>query len=266
MMTLPILCFDLDGTLLDHDGRLHPEDVRLLTRAGPPAVFIPATGRSLASVRQSFLENNLFAGSPLPFPLVLQNGSLLYLPGEIEAGYFPFSPATQASLYELAKTFPMVTFFWLTQNAVYTLHENAFGRQYARRYKFDIQPFVDTSLEAAISKLMCISPDPRALKSVARAAKGLEIEGGYSMATIYEINAQGVSKANGIRRLLECLELGGRPFFAAGDGENDRAMLEAAALAFAPVSSPAPIRSLAQHVIDVPRRGLFAPMLEAIHT
>jgi len=39
-MRLPILCFDLDGTLLDADACIHPNDIKLLTAFQPSALFI----------------------------------------------------------------------------------------------------------------------------------------------------------------------------------------------------------------------------------
>jgi len=39
-MRLPILCFDLDGTLLDADACIHPNDIKLLTAEKPSSLFI----------------------------------------------------------------------------------------------------------------------------------------------------------------------------------------------------------------------------------
>lgn len=83
------------------------------------------------------------------------------------------------------------------------------------------------------------------------------------MAIIFELAPPGVSKASGLHKLLEHLGLADRLLLAAGDGQNDRALLQAADLAFAPGSAPEEIRLLAGQLIDVPTTGLLGPMLAA---
>ena len=261
---LPILCFDLDGTLLDSDDRIHPQDAELLSRANLPALLIPTTGRSLGSVRQTFVENSLFTGQKLPLPLVLLNGSLLYLPGEVEAAYHPFPPDVQKALLDIPAAFPDIVFFFFTRAAIYELNPNAFGRWSAQRYKYTVQDFDASARSLAFSKMLGLSPEPDALDAFARHATQLPVEGAYSLPTIYELNAPGISKAGGVQQLLAHLGRAGEPFYAAGDGENDRQLLEAAALAFAPRRASQAIQQIASQLIDVPHEGLLAPMLAAL--
>ena len=42
----PIFCFDVDGTLVDEQGVIHPADVALLGAEPPAALFIPCTGHA----------------------------------------------------------------------------------------------------------------------------------------------------------------------------------------------------------------------------
>ncbi len=58
-MPTPIFVFDLDGTLFDECHILHPRDREILLERGSD-IFIPATGRTLSSVRTSFHENGMF--------------------------------------------------------------------------------------------------------------------------------------------------------------------------------------------------------------
>jgi HAD superfamily hydrolase (TIGR01484 family) len=261
---LPILCFDLDGTLLDSDDHIHPQDAELLSRADLPALLIPTTGRSLGSVRQTFAENGLFTGQKLPLPLVLLNGSLLYLPGEVEAAYHPFPPDVQEALLDIPAAFPDIVFFFFTRAAIYELNPNAFGRWSAQRYKYTVQDFDASARSQAFSKMLGLSPERDALSAFARHAARLPVEGAYSLPTIYELNAPGISKAGGVQQILAHLGRAGEPFYAAGDGENDRQLLEAAALAFVPHSASQAIRQMASQLIDVPRTGLLEPMLAAL--
>ena len=92
-MRLPILCFDLDGTLLDVDACIHLNDIKLLTAFQPSALFIACTGQPLSSVRRTFTRNGLFNDQKIPFPLVLQNGSLIFgSDEEFLAYYSTFAP------------------------------------------------------------------------------------------------------------------------------------------------------------------------------
>lgn len=84
-MSKPIICFDLDGTLFDSQGRIHTRDLSILTSESV-FNFIIATGRSLQSVRAVFTKNGLFTDVRIPFPLVLQNGSVIYKHNEKLAG------------------------------------------------------------------------------------------------------------------------------------------------------------------------------------
>jgi hydroxymethylpyrimidine pyrophosphatase-like HAD family hydrolase len=260
-MARPILCFDLDGTLLDQRGRIHPADRAILADPDPPAWLIPATGRPLVSIRHTFTQNGLFAGRPIPLPMVLQNGSLLCLPGEVEAAYFPFLPEVSARLIALAAAYPQVMFLYIGRETIKVLNPTPFGISSADRYEIPIHPMQAPEPGFTFSKLMCVSQSPGLLAEVRDWTAELPVEGAYSLATIFELNPQGVSKGQGVRLLLEKMGLAGQPFFAAGDGGNDRVLLGEAQLAFAPVSAPPEIRALAAHTLDVRAQGLLGPML-----
>ena len=131
-MTLPILCFDLDGTLLDGKGRIHPQDAALLADPEPLALFIPATGRPLGSVRLTFNKNGLFVGRKLPFPLILENGSILYAGGEKLVSFLPFDCQAQSDLIDLAGQHPQVTFLFMGLEEVHVEHPSPFGRRRSR--------------------------------------------------------------------------------------------------------------------------------------
>jgi hydroxymethylpyrimidine pyrophosphatase-like HAD family hydrolase len=254
----------MDGTLLDDHGQIHPEDRRLLADPETPAWLIPTTGRPLASIRRTFTQNGLFVDRPIPLPLVLMNGAHLYLPGEIEAAYTPFSPDVRLSLIALSAAYPEVMFLYLARETIDYLNPTPFGLHAAEKYEFPIRPFANPGPELVFGKSMCVCAAPGPLAEIADRVRSLAVEGAYSMATIFEMNARGVSKGNGIRQLLAKLGLKDAPLLAAGDGENDRVLLERARISFAPVTAPPEIRSLAAHEIDVTQRGLLAPMLDSL--
>jgi HAD superfamily hydrolase (TIGR01484 family) len=276
MLSEPVICFDLDGTLIDADGHIHPRDIEIL-RARRDLCLIPTTGRVLHSTRATLCRNGLFCGERLPLPLVMQNGGALYLPGEQVCAYQPFLPETQASLVDLVAHFPRVFFLLVSCDLNYMLAPTPYGYGIMRQYDLhaDLYPSGDG---IALSKILALADDPAALHEVAEAGHAFLAEQAFSMPTILEFTPPGVTKASGLRRLLaimcqagylkgdasgkkgslDCSEL---PVYAAGDGGNDLALLEMAQRTFAPLTSPIEVRQRVDRVVDTRQEGILAPML-----
>lgn len=258
---MPVLCFDLDGTLLDDRERIHPADREILASARTQAVLIPTTGRPLESVRRTFQRNGLFQDASLPLPLVLLNGSLTYAAGEQAVAYRPFELQVQAELIALAQDFPEVTFLFLGEGPAHMLHPSAFGWAAAERYECTTQEFTPASREVPSGKVMCMHPEHAVLEPLDRALQGVAVERSFSVPFSLELTARGVDKGSGLRILLERLELSGHPLLAAGDGGNDLPMLPHTEAFFVPTSAPQEVREQATVLVDVPRTGLLGPML-----
>ena len=260
MMTVPIFCFDVDGTLVDEQGVIHPADVALLGAEPPAALFIPCTGRPLEGLRRTFAQFGLFVSSKIPLPLVLQNGALIYLPGEVQLAYLTFSPSVQDALLRLAQARPEISFLFFAEHNVHILWEHRLGLVSARRFGLDLQP-LDLGSSPPFSKVMCLCDDLNALAALEAQVRLLSVDAGYSFANMLEITPRGVNKGSAIQHLLSHMGRAGEPFIAAGDGGNDLEMLPMAAVSLAPRSAPPEIQALVQHIIDVPQTGLFPPGL-----
>ncbi len=263
-MDLPIICFDMDGTLLDGRGRIHPNDVALLAAPEPCALFIPSTGRPASSVRCAFTRSGLFVDRPVPLHMVLLNGALVVGPDEVPLAHAALEPGIQSELHALAMRFPQVTFFFLSAAEIYVLWPNPFGLQLAASFDFTLRPISEAADGTSFSKVMCLSDSRSALDAIAAAVASWPVESAFSMPPLLEITNRHVDKAHGIRALLRQIGLSGRPFHAAGDGENDLPLFRIAASSFAPASAPGPIKAAASHVIDVDHQGLLAPILKLI--
>jgi hypothetical protein len=260
-MSKKLICFDLDGTLLDDQKLIHPIDREILVNYRD-ILFIPTTGRSRISVRQMFARNGIFADGVIPFPMVLQNGSVIYQANEQLFAYFPYSSEIQNELIRIARGFSQVTFLFLDVNEIHVLGGNEFGKMGVNELDFITVPFSMQSKYCQFSKLMCISDNSSILEKLNNAFACLPVEIAYSMPTILEITPHGVNKGSGLRLLLNALKLNDCLIFAAGDADNDLSILNMAHRSFAPLTSPSHIRAQVHHVIDTRVSGLLDPLIK----
>ncbi len=263
-MHLPIVCFDMDGTLLDEQGRVHPNDIALLAASEPRAVFIPTTGRPTDSVRCAFARSGLYLKRSIPLNMVLQNGALLLAQHEVPLAYATLDMGIQKELISVAMSFRKVTFLFLSSTSIYVLWPNAFSMKLAASFDFTVRPLAESDDSIAFSKVMCISDSPTTLDAIGEIVCSWPVERALSMPTILEITNLETNKGNGVTRLLSQIGLAGQLIYAAGDWGNDLPLFRIAAASFAPATAPEAIRMAASHVIDVRRAGLLGPMLDII--
>jgi HAD superfamily hydrolase (TIGR01484 family) len=262
-MVKPIICFDLDGTIVDEKGRIHPDDIEIL-RTERRVTFIPATGRPRRAIRAVFERNGLFSKRPIPFPMILQNGAVLYKPNEELHTVNSFRAETQASLLEIAQNYAHIASKWFTPEQIYVQGLNDIASRMARQYDLDLQPFSQAPKAAKFIKATFMANSAEALQPLKAATSPLWVERYFSIPEILEINAPGVGKGQMLAVLKTELGWSDAPTFVAGDGENDLSLFEQAAIAFCPDSCPAAIKSQADEVIDVTEAGLLSPILKRI--
>jgi Cof subfamily protein (haloacid dehalogenase superfamily) len=258
----PIFCFDLDGTLLNDREGIHPADRRILEEESNSILFMPATGRTLESIRRTFHRNGLFTGGTIPFPLVLQNGSLLCRENEIFQSYHPFQPEVQEHLINAALKFKQVTFLFMDATGTYILSTSSTGQAAAERYEFTTHFFTDASRSLKFSKIMCIPEQPGDLAGFPELIESLPIERAYSTSTILELTPQGINKGVGVQRLIEAMHLSPQLIFAAGDAENDLPLAQIADHFFAPGNALEKVKANAIILEDIGRKGLLGSMMD----
>lgn len=262
-MPEPLFVFDLDGTLFNHEHSLHPRDKELLL-SNSGQVFIPATGRTLSSVRVTFRENDLFANGNLPLPMITQNGARNYLPGEVLDSYFSFEPDLGRQLLDILDQFKHLPLLLMTEDRVHTLHIGT--RDPTALWDFNGIPFDRNDLNLRISKFLIYGERPEDLLEVEEVVRGFPVEPVYSMPRLFELTPLGVTKASGVERLAKSLGMQDSPVYAAGDGGNDVPLFQIATRSFAPSSAPLELQKQADQVIDWHESGLLAPMLDwALH-
>lgn len=258
----PIIVFDMDGTLINEQGCIHPQDVALLTMPDPPAVFVPATGRSLFALRRTLQDTGISNGSPLTYPLILQNGSLIFASGEKKLRYTHFDLKTQNDLIAICKKKPGTTYLFFGESELRMLYPTPFGIEETERYLFLPREYSSDEPVIAYSKIMCLSNDVSYLDEMTSLVKGFDIEMALSTPTILEFNPPGVTKGSGLEMLVEYHNWDRNNIYCAGDAENDLGMFKLFENSFAPKTSPKSIQNRAANIIDTLEHGLLTPILQ----
>jgi Cof subfamily protein (haloacid dehalogenase superfamily) len=265
MSSVPFIAFDLDGTLLDTEGMIHPKDVELLKEnSNSNPWFIIATGRPLTSVKHTFHQNGLYWNEEIPHWLVLLNGALIFEAHEKLLSYTSLEQECQTEIIRIISDFPQVTCMLQDISSVYILNENEFGLASARLWNFDLLPYDKGDEKRDYAKIMCVSQSQNLLETIRRRLSKYPIEISYSMATVLEITPLGINKGEGIKKLLELTEQNNYLLYAAGDGGNDISMLKLAFKSYAPRRSRVSELIHIDKLIDVKQSGLLLPILDDV--
>lgn len=259
-MPQKIICFDVDGTLINAEGMIHPADVEILA-THRDNLLIPATGRSIGSLRQIFTKNGLFVGQPLPFPLILQNGAVLYAQGERLLAHFLFEDEVQAQLIRLLHPFRQASVLFFDLDRIYSLHGAGPAQEEIVSLDFYAGSFPENSRLYQFSKAMCFSNDPEILKALREAIRPLAVGTYQSLPYALEVCPPGVNKANGIQQLFKLLGLEDYRLYAVGDSENDLPMFELAHFSYAPTTAVDEVVKLVDCTIDASKKGILGPIL-----
>lgn len=262
-MSRPVICFDFDGTLVDRDGRIHPNDVEILKHENR-VVFVPATGRPLHAVRRAFERNGLDFESTIPFPMILQNGAVVYRPNEELFAQKPFPAAKQAKIIEISQRHPQVCCLLFSLHQLEMMWPNAHGLKMVERFDLDVQPFQEANQQ--YTKITFISDAQAAIIPVAEEISPLSVESAFSLPTVYELTPTGIDKGHMLIDLLTGMGLQTTKIVVAGDGENDLSLFSVADMSFCPKESVTAVKEKADSTINVAQTGLLAPMLAHVST
>mmetsp|Transcript_8802 Transcript_8802/g.25319 ORF Transcript_8802/g.25319 Transcript_8802/m.25319 type:complete len:289 (-) Transcript_8802:2154-3020(-) len=85
-----------------------------------------------------------------------------------------------------------------------------------------------------------------------------------ALPTMLEILPLGASKGDGVRRLMEHMQMDLRHMLALGDAENDKEMLTLAGHSVATANAHASVRSVAQHLVSSNDQDGFSEALERL--
>ena len=239
-MNVKLIAFDLDGTLLDDEKHLPPENLAALQAAHAQGIFlVPATGRILKALPEELLAPGLFRY------FIFANGALVYDLQEQQALYRArIEPELAVRLCTYMDTLPVL----------YDCYRGDCG--YMTQWMYDRAPeFFETEphILKLVKSLRRPVPDlkqkiqedglpleklqmffrPEHMDERARQLELVpqlfpELIASSSLRNNIEINSARAGKGNALRALCEKLDLDTSESVAFGDGLNDADMLRAA--------------------------------------
>ena len=239
-MNVKLIEFDLDGTLLDDDKHLPPENLAALQAAHAQGIFlVPATGRILKALPEELLAPGLFRY------FIFANGALVYDLQEQQALYRArIEPELAVRLCTYMDTLPVL----------YDCYRGNCG--YMTQWMYDRAPeFFETEphILKLVKSLRRPVPDlkqkiqedglpleklqmffrPEHMDERARQLELVpqlfpELIASSSLRNNIEINSARAGKGNALHALCEKLDLDTSESVAFGDGLNDADMLRAA--------------------------------------
>ena len=270
-MDIRILSFDLDGTFLDDNKGIPPENLRALEAAAERGVWIvPATGRIVAGLPDVLRT--------LPFMryYITANGSFVYDLREDRAVARAEIPLDRAlEFYRFADGI----------DALYDCYQDNWGYMTERMYHEALRVIPNAGVRELIVKLRTPVPELKEYLS----AKGADLQklqlfftdmdlrqrmidelpGRFpdlafstSMPFNIEINAQTATKGNALLALCRHLGIDPAQALALGDGTNDSDMLRAAGVGVAMANADEAVKAAADYVTGSNNDAGFAQAVE----
>ena len=261
-MNVKLIAFDLDGTLLDDDKHLPPENLAALQAAHAQGIFlVPATGRILKALPEELLAPGLFRY------FIFANGALVYDLQEQQALYRArIEPELAVRLCTYMDTLPVL----------YDCYRGDCG--YMTQWMYDRAPeFFETEphILKLVKSLRRPVPDlkqkiqedglpleklqmffrPEYMDERARQLELVpklfpELIASSSLRNNIEINSARAGKGNALRALCEKLDLDTSESVAFGDGLNDADMLRAAGRGCAMQNAVPAVREAADVTVE----------------
>ncbi|WP_255434528.1 HAD family hydrolase [Auritidibacter ignavus] len=258
-----MVCLDVDGTLVDHDGHMSPrvrEAAQAVIARGHHVMI--ATGRSLGATLPVIENIGLTDG----FSVCSNGGVTLQLGSEFDRGYQvidrqTFDPAPV--LGQVKRRIPSAKFAIETESGAFLSTERfqdfSFGVR-ARGVSFQ------DLCEATAVRLVVFSQD----SSVEEFGEAVESIGLTSVAysvgynAWLDVAAAGISKASGLEALREKLGIDQDQTVAVGDGYNDTEMLAWAHRGVAMGQAPERVKRIANEVTEHVNDDGLALVLESL--
>ncbi len=254
-MTLKLLVFDLDGTLLEDDHSLAKETILMLERLVQIGfLFTVATGRSLKS-SSAYLEE-----LPVNLPVILFNGARIY---ELVEKRYLLQEILESNavgdFLEILKTttFEIATFFFIGEE-VFACEPIYAAPSYLWRDSLTYISVNDceAALKEPITKIV-ISANKHTLDNfqlILEKSLGKMTQIVRSETDIIEILPRGVNKGAALEKLCRMFGVMLSEVVAVGDSWNDLEMLKIAGFGIAVGNAVEKIKHVAK--LSIPKKGV----------
>ena len=261
-MPVKLIAFDLDGTLLDDDKHLPPENLAALQAAYERGIFlVPATGRILKALPEELLAPGLFRY------FIFANGALVYDLQEQRALYQArIDPELAVRLCAYMDTLPVLydcyrgdcgyMTAWMYDRAPEFFETEPHILKLVKSLRRPVPDLKQKILEdqVPLEKLQMYfrqeHMDERARQLELVPKLFPELIASSSLRNNIEINSARAGKGNALRALCEKLDLDTSESVAFGDGLNDADMLRAAGRGCAMQNAVPAVREAADVTVE----------------
>ena len=261
-MSVRLIAFDLDGTLLDDEKNVPPENLRALeTAAARGVVLVPATGRIVRGIPEAV------KALPGVRYFIISNGAGVYDAKEARLLYRGDVPVELAlRCYEYMDTLPVIydcyqnESGWMTR-WMYEACEDYFPTEphmleIVKRLRVPVDDLKETLRQRGepLQKLqMFFKPEDldereRQLRRIPELFP--ELAATTSVSNNIEINSVNAGKGKALLALAKLLDIDPKDTLAFGDGTNDCEMLEMAGRGVAMENADPQVKAVADEICE----------------
>ncbi|ADL07408.1 Cof-type HAD-IIB family hydrolase [Thermosediminibacter oceani] len=259
-MKYRLVVTDLDGTLLDNEKRVSSANIEAIKRLREAGImFTIATGRGERAAGP-FIK---LLG--IDMPAVLFNGGEIYDPsrGPVYTSYL------EKDVFHL-----VIDHFRNSEMGIVTFHHDRIfiadlkpsHDLYLKREKVEVERLKDPEEVDEVNKILLVGDVPLAKKMMAELEKkaGIRINHVQSDRFYLEVIPDGVSKAEGLRKLCDILGIDRQSVVAIGDNMNDLSMIEFAGLGVAVENAEEEIKRAAGLIVPANTENGVAYLIKKI--
>lgn len=245
---IQLIALDQDGTLLDSNGRIPPQNITAIKKAIAQGIqVIIATGKTRWSAKAAIEQIGLHAPGVFTQGLVICDAD----GGVLHETTIPQETLLPILTYIEEKELPHLAY---CSDQLRTPYHHSYSVMLHKKYHEPLPtvvgPLHDGLSRFHINKLL-INDDANndATRAELEQLFGAQVTVTQAVPEYIEILPLGTSKGKGLRWLLNKLGVPETAVLAVGDGENDIEMLQMAGIGVAMGNAHAPVKAVADAVV-----------------
>lgn len=262
-MQYKLIAADMDGTLLDSEGKITPKTEEYIRKAAEKGIyFTPSTGRPMSGVEK--FRSQL----PMNAPVITYNGAMIVAGNGKDVLFSQTVDGDDAAkVFELGKKFGTTICVW-SQNQLYANEINERVLDYRKLSGIYPIKYDDPAdlIAQGITKILWTDEIPRINQFLSEIPP--ELIPGTTFCTskpiFLEFFSKKVSKAVALQKVCELVGIDISETIAVGDGQNDLPMLRAAGLGVAMGNAKQEIKDQCGYVTSSNDDDGIADMIEKL--